>query len=624
MVVLNGLNDLEVAAEGDYPAAIPLAGLASSQACQNCHGASGEAGRFDPENRGGHYSAPMSAEACVVCHRPDDPSTPDVDEEPSYMQFFRVVHGIHNSHEMPAGEFVTDRGNSYNITYPTYMTNCSVCHSDETIVPATGGTALAAANAMPVSGRGCLSCHGSMDSWTFPESLSFHDLIADPLTHDCQTACHEPGGLGQAKIAVAAFHNGVTTERGGIIWDGVDTSVAEGALFDWQINGVERVVVDGVDSLAIDWQASYDGIPVDPCNETLGPGAPTFHAAVDADGEFTGNLSMLRNYAQGDDFILGRSTSAPGQALSVNVTVDNTTCTSLVATTIIPADDVTADRGIIALQGKPRTVSPDPAGPAEGQRVRAKTPTYEFMVADGSAPVALRRDIVVADQCLKCHVGSLYQHGGNRVDNPGMCILCHNSASNEKNVRVGMGVDESEAYDGRAGQTFELKTMLHRIHSAGAAVDSPPYVVYRNRGIYAFAPDVSMVPNWNDGGTAGCTDAEIARGERDAFGSDPTSSNSCQPHNFHAPTYPRALNACSACHVPGLAVQPDQTQAMATTVDAGGTVWEDQLDDVLQGAATTACITCHTTAPAKGHAYQNSWQPQEFEEGRQTIIDAVN
>ena len=63
---------------------------------------------------------------------------------------------------------------------------------------------------------------------------------------------------------------------------------------------------------------------------------------------------------------------------------------------------------------------------------------------------------------------------------------------------------------------------------------------------------------------------------------------------------------------------------MATTVDAGSDTWEDQIDDVLQGTTTTACITCHTGGPTKGHAYQNSWEPQEFEEGRQTIIDAVN
>ena len=345
VVLLTGANALEIAAVGDYPNAIPLAGLASSEACVGCHGASGEVGRFDPENRGGHYSAPMSAEACVVCHRPDNPATPDDDEEPSYMRLVRVVHGIHNSHNFPDGEFVTDRDNSYDVTYPTYMTNCSVCHSDDTIVPAVGVSALAAANAMPVSGSGCFTCHGSLASWDFAGlGLGFHLDIQNPETADCQL-CHKSEATGGiARATVAEFHNGLTTGRGGIIFGGVDTSVTEGAKFVWEITGI----VDDGTNLAISWQASYDGVGVDPCNATAGAGAPVFHA----DGD--GNLSMLRNYAQGDDFILGQSTSAPGQALSVNVTVDNTACSGMVATTTIPVDAVDAERGIVALQGKPR------------------------------------------------------------------------------------------------------------------------------------------------------------------------------------------------------------------------------------------------------------------------------
>jgi len=45
-------------------------------------------------------------------------------------------------------------------------------------------------------------------------------------------------------------------------------------------------------------------------------------------------------------------------------------------------------------------------------------------------------------------------------------------------------------------------------------------------------------------------------------------------------------------------------------------------------------VTCHRgdtdgvydptdEAAVKGHAYQNGWFPQEFPEGRQTIIDSV-
>ncbi len=592
VVLLTGLNDLEIAAVGDYPAAIPLAGLASNDACINCHGASGEVGRFDPENRGGHYSAPISVDACVVCHRPDDPSTPDDDEEPSYMRIARVVHGIHNSHDFPDGEFLTDRGNVYNITYPTYMTNCSVCHSDSNIIPATGESALATANAMPVSGEGCFTCHGSMDGFDFTD-VAFHLDIPNPATADC-TICHDdPANGGIARATVAEFHNGVTTGRGGVIWDGVDTSVAEGAKFDWEVTGV---VDDGVD-LAITWQASYDGVGVDPCNATVGAGAPVF---------FVDNrLRVYRNYAQGDDFILGQSTSAPGQALNIDVTVDNTTCASGVATTTIPVDDVDAEKGRLALGGKPLVQAAYDAN--ETIQARVPTPTYDWLVGDGTAATDRRHVVDTAGKCLTCHVGSLYQHGGDRVDNVDMCILCHNSASNEKNVRVGLGVDPSEAYDGRAGETFEMKTMLHRVHSA-ATEGSPPYVIYRNRGIYAFAPDTSGLPNWP--GT----------GPQIVFGSE---GDRVINHNFHSATYPRALNACTACHTEDFAAIPDQTQAMAATTDAGSDEWNNQLDDTLQGAATTACITCHKDGASKGHAYQNSWTPQEFPEGRQTIIDAV-
>ncbi len=627
VVVLTGANDLEIAAVGDYPAPVALAGLASSEACVGCHAASGEVGRFAPTNRGGHYSAPMGADACVVCHRPDDPATPDEDEEPSYMRLVRVVHGIHNSHNFPDGEFVSDRNATdperyppYDVSYPTYMSNCSVCHSDDTILPATGGSALAAANAMGVSGEGCFTCHGSMDSWDFSGGLEFHETIDDPETADC-TICHD-GVI--APATVADFHNyagvdangdpiGIVTARGGQIFNGVDTSVSEAERFTWEITGI---VDDGV-NLAISWQATLDGVGVDPCNDTVGPLDPVFFLPGGGNG---GTFSMLRNYAQGDDFILGESTSAPGQPTSVNLTVDNTDCVGNVATTTIPVDDTDAERGIVALQGKPGL--PSVGDPAAIMRIRVPTPTYEWMIGSGDAPLMARRDIVDTGDCLTCHVGSLYQHGGNRVDNVDMCVLCHNSASNEKNRRVAMGVDASEAYDGKTGETFEMKTMLHRIHSAGVE-GQPVYAIYRSRGIYAFAPDVTDVPNWAVGDA--CVD-RFGRPANIVFGADPALDTdvTCQVHNFHSADYPRQLNACTACHTADVTDMPDQTQAMATTTEAGSEVWENQLDDELQGATTTACVTCHADGASKGHAYQNSWTPQVFPEGRQTIIDAVN
>ena len=559
---------------GDYPAPA-LTNLVSDQSCQNCHGPTGIA----PHTAFGYPG--MDSSECVVCHKAEG-GLPFLSFEDSYVG---LIHGIHNSHDFPEG-FYAYGEEEFEITYPSYMPNCSVCHDSEPV--------LAAANAMPVAGDAtCFTCHGGMDGFDFT-GLEFHLSIPDPGTADCQQ-CHVDGGI--ARATVAEFHNGIVTERGGIIFDGVDTSVTEGARFGWTI---DSVVDDGTD-LAISWSATYDGVGIDPCNATVGAGAPVFFA----DGN--GNLSMLRNYFQGDDPILGQSTSAPGQALSVNVTVDNTTCTGNVATTTIPVDDVDVERGIVALQGKPRVVSV--LDPTATMAVRVPTPTYEWLIGSGDAPLMARRPVVDTVECLQCHVGSLYQHGGNRVDNVDMCVLCHNSASNEQSVRVGLGVDPSEAYDGKVGETFEMKTMLHRIHSAGTE-GSPLYVIYRGRGIYAWAPDESFLPATWPG-----------LGPQVVFGSE---GDRVINHNFHAPTYPRALNDCAACHTPDFAVLPDQTKAMATTTDAGSTEWINQLDDTLQGATTTACITCHTDAATKGHAYQNSWTPQVFPEGRQTIIDAAD
>jgi OmcA/MtrC family decaheme c-type cytochrome len=610
LVILRyGTNALEIAAVGDYPAAIPLAGLASNQACIDCHGESGEVGRFAPDNRGGHYSAPMSADACVVCHgfrnEYDDNDVLVGIAPPSYGALATVVHGIHNSHNFPDGVFgPTPRGTTYDVTYPTYMANCSVCHSDETIVPAVGVSALAAANAMPVTGAGCFTCHGGMDGFDFT-GLEFHLDIPDPVTADCGQ-CHD-GSL--AGATVAGYHNGIVTERGGIIFAGADTSVTEGAKFDWQITGV----VDDGTNLAISWTVTYDGNGVNPCNATAGPGAPVFHAAAG------GNLSILRNYAQGGDYILGTNPDAAGQPGSaVNVTVDNTVCASNVATTTVPVEATDAMYGRVAIQGKPRV--PSVLGGGELMAVRAFTPTYDWEIgSDDAAPE--RRAVVDSGECLKCHVGSMYQHGGNRVDNVDMCYLCHNTAANEEFVRVGFGVDASEAYDGRAGQNFGMKEMLHAVHSAGET--TAPIVIYRGRGIYAWAGDVSQLPNWP------------GSGRFPVFGSDDGTGNPVlQNHTFHSPTYPRALNACGACHTDGFEILPSALEAMASTIETGDEPFGDQVNDILEGAQTSSCVTCHRgdgdgvynpadEAAVKGHAYQNSWVPREFPEGRQTIIDAV-
>jgi hypothetical protein len=352
-----------------------------------------------------------------------------------------------------------------------------------------------------------------------------------------------------------------------------------------------------------------------------------------------GGFSVLRSYVQGNDFIGSPNGTSPGQPRSaVNLRPTNTTCAGNVATTVVPAETLPASitNGIVALQGKP--LVPTPAGEIYGDEepywtydtmyVRVPTPTFEWVVGvGGETPLAeQRRPVADTEQCLKCHVGSLYQHGNTRVDNVTLCVMCHNPASSEQNIRVGMGVDASEAYDGLVGQTYELKTLLHMVHTAGVE-GQKPVVIYRNRGIYAWAPDVSLLPNWATGAACDAPESVVPGPDlagNIVFGSDPASTNKCQVHNFYSPTYPRAFNDCGACHVADFNQVPDQAKAVATTLDAGAAPWANQLDDVLQGAGAAACTTCHQGGATKGHAIQNGWEPRTFPNGRQTIIDAAN
>ena len=574
----------------DYPFA-PVEDVLGMTSCASCHGDTGN---------GFHYGYPSNGgKNCVVCHDASNRTYPRL----AYM-----VHGIHSSANMPTGEFDLysyeedpELVDTYSIHFPTYMNNCSICHTTE--------DGLAEVNEMPVQGLveeddvlvGCFTCHQSMAGFEFEAGLSFHESYTN--TTNCEQ-CHNDGENGIARYEVTQFHNGAMTERAGLIWDGADQSVVEGARINHYISGVTRTG----DTLAITWGAQVDGKDVDPCNTTPGTSAPTFDSGY----------SVLKAFFQGGDLVnANNGNGSPGQANSTNLSFGeggNTVCVGNVATTTITltaAEAALTGNGRVGLQGKPNILfAPEDAPEPTSIQTRAMSPIYDYALADGAA-VTARRPIADSSKCLQCHVGSLYQHGGNRVDNVELCVMCHNEASSEQNVREGMGVDASEAYDGLAGQTYGFKSMLHAVHATGET--GAPIVIYRNRGIYAFAGSPDLLPNWP--GT----------GEHIVYGSDPPN---LQNHNFVTAHYPNHLNDCMGCHASGFSPVPDQSVAVATTLNAGMEPWDNQLDDVLQGPAAAACTSCHkstdsfTDKAIKAHAYQNGWYPTFFEEGRQTILDS--
>lgn len=584
----------------DYPAAPGTDLLGTSKSCEDCHGNNSESY---------HYGNPAyGGKACTVCHNAN---------QTQYPKLPGLIHGIHNSGKMPSKKYTASMRDGsktfgpFSVDLPTYMQNCSICHQS--------GAPLAAANAKPVTYSFCMTCH---ENWT-----GFGDSKLGGVKHDQMTAgtncatCHD-GSMAADKAG--SIHNkandgqGMVSGRGGLIVDGVDLGVTEGAKIDMKITGVTRTG----NNLAVNWSATYNGAALDPCNATPAAGKPAFaYAAVTAAGKQRAvaaqNFSFLVGFFQGDDLVnANNGNEAPGQPNAYNFVFTgdkkNTSCSGNVATTTITLNESEAKltgKGRIGMQGKPMMVT------AAGIKhlVRAKSPVYDFNLADGKVATQ-RREVADSAACLKCHVGSLYQHGGNRVDSVQLCVICHNESSSDQNTRTDWSINKDNSYDRKTSHTYGFKSLLHKIHASGTKDKNGvymlnPFAIYRPaQGVYGYSPDAALLRNWP--GT----------GSKVVFGSNPAQTKN---HTYVKAHYPRPLQDCAACHVAGFSVVPDPTKAIATTVDAGSKPWDNQLDDTLIGPATAACTSCHTGSAATAHAYQNSWAPAKMEKGRQTVIDSA-
>jgi OmcA/MtrC family decaheme c-type cytochrome len=649
----------------------PARDLVGDAACTACHGDQVFRHR-EASNELHHGANPYGVSACVVCHTRYGSTSRGMGGD----RLTAYVHGVHASHDMPARaitanldpdgagpltpvpftatkdagvyarndsiRFVTgstttaEISSPFSVGFPTYMGNCSVCHDTD--------ARLTAVMSKPVSASTCMSCHDNFEG--FPNTKTggvlagVHASVVLPVagtpTANACAACHN-GTI--AKATVGEYHGtrqNVYTDRNGLLFGGKDQSIELGKRVALKIDSVSYDTVTPT-NLIVKWSATLDGSPVDPCNTNVATG-PVFMglAANAATGQSASNMSILQAYAQGNDWVNAGVGTSPGQPIATGSlsataassgTVGATTCDSNVATTVVTAATTTATKGGIALQGKPQMTFTSGAYTRVVQ-LRSTSPIREFVVGSGAAPAKVRRQIVSNDKCLACHPGSLYQHGGNRVDSVDLCVTCHNPASNEKSVRVGMGVDATEAYDGKPGQTYDLRYMLHAIHSAGEK--DGLLVFYRTNGIYAFGSENSIanIPNWPGAGSF-----------------KPYGSGANEPvrtHNEIVVHYPRPLNDCGACHVNGSEnAFGDQANQMAVTVhDSGATqafnettpVYNgaangNQLDDVLVGATAASCVSCHQSVVEKtfltSHTAQWGWTPAVFPLGRQTLIDFV-
>jgi OmcA/MtrC family decaheme c-type cytochrome len=693
----NGNSQPQATVVANYTSTGAMAGLTvSNQACINCHGDRVFSAVDAYGVPTGHHGAnPIGVEACMICHNrgTDSETRLGTSTAAPGTRLMGYVHGIHSSKNMPAatnttggaiagGVYYRNGGASstFSIGFPGYMNNCSTCHT---------AASLTTIKALPLSWKNCMSCHVGPPTTVGPTGATQTvaagfawggfgrantGTAATPVflfggwnhanytVTTAQSTCDFCHDGSQAPNTLAQVHNGQKTERNGLIWDGSDVSVDEGAKFVLAVTGVTR---SGSNYL-VTWTARYNGSAIDPCNTDFAVG-PVFLGVVadTATGKSASNMQFIKAYGQGDDWVnAGRTGSvSPGQpATSVTLTSSNTTCASNVATTTTPVDTFVAagTKGTMALQGKPQlSFAPAAGSPGAFIQARAKSPTYNFVVpsADGAATAgAARRAIVDTDKCLDCHKGTLYQHGGNRVDNNDLCVTCHNPAANETNNRVFFGVTAATAYDGKPGEAYDMRNMIHAIHSAGETGRS--YVIYRTRGIYFFGnpasfADAVATKHWPTTGGVTCIGGEgapvtyypvygsvpgatekvpvVGTGGVCDTTTGPAATAAWQIHNVLLVEYPRPLSDCNACHSSNwVPAAVDGSKGVAMTVDAGSSVaWGNQLDDVLMGPTAASCMSCHQSGDAtkqfylRTHAYGGSWLPTTFVNGRQTLLDAV-
>jgi len=580
-----------------------LRDIVTDVGCASCHGP------FPAWSENfSHYA--VGGSDCQICHAQATRTTAYISKDAAGTlvttdnvygtNFTEYIHGIHNSHNRPDGVYYRTMADDataetpddrYSVGYPSDMRSCDVCHTTD--------DQLDAAASAPVSYYLCMSCHENWDGFVHlhdAEDGSFE--AGDPIMVGPLGTIHNDLTVGANCMEATACHGNITTAdeaadfhddfqldtHSNSFYRGQDISFENSNEVAFEITGVTT----SGDNVTFTWTASRLGAAVDPCNTDLAAG-PVFT-----------DLGAYLAYPKGDDWVNEFVGSSPGQPAGSDDLFGEltTTCAANVATTtglMMDPDTTYSTTALLAIGGKASEQDTFIVGVTptdEAYFVRFPSLTYAFNKADGSAAAA-RRDAVNTDKCLACHRGTLYQHGGDRVDNEQLCVICHNPSSADKNnrlerfqiVNADNTVNTDATYDGKVNETYDMRTMVHGIHGVSKR-PTTPWVIYRGRGIYGFATaDTAEPTGWPADGMT-------------IYGS---TNGSTIAHHWVVVHYPKPVSECEACHNEGAYEVPDQAIAVALTVEPGAS-YPDQSDDIVRGPGAGACVACHTDAPVQVHA----------------------
>ena len=514
--------------------------IVTTEACNSCHERLGSQ-LGDASFHGGRR---YLAEGCVTCHT----GTLGGEDAGGVFVLENLVHKIHAAKvvlELP--DEVVDFSE---VTYPQDLRNCTTCHA---------GADGANWNTRP-SQVACGSCH---DDVVF-ETGENHGIgpIPGPQPDNSQcTVCHTPDAIIEAHLTENATPNNPGLPDGLVTFEYV----------------LESVTVNENNEPVVAFHINADGAPVD-----LSTSPPE---------GFSGGPSFLVAYALPQDGVtemvdynnLGRTAGQPitVSMASLSGLLEGTPDSYTAVLTAAPFPEGATLRAV-ALQGYFTQLGDDPDPEVTTDDVGRHTPSV-VMAVEGDEE---RRALVDSNKCLNCHE-ILELHGGNRVNNVQVCVMCHNpnlSSSGRQTDITTMSDTQRETlaaagYDPNDPLTWpeatnNFKNLVHGLH--GAAARTYDYEFVRNfRGAAYY--------DW----------AEV--------------------------TFPGILSNCETCHIDdselydaelpdGALVTTNVTTdglnlTVAAVAAARASVPNDT--DLIHSPIAGTCYMCHDNDPALAHMSQN-------------------
>lgn len=320
----------------------------------------------------------------------------------------------------------------------------------------------------------------------------------------------------------------------------------------------------------------------------------TLDIAWDPSNEFTNTGSANPALAPVVGTALGVGAAIPVQVRNLHLggsspCLNNQDCPGIkdltnrywVAKTVTPvfAFGKTVIAGRVAIEGRPvcngvagcPAVAPFPIIP-----VKSATANFAFTSAGAATAIipTPRRPVVDIARCKQCHDGNqhgdtvvprLSLHGGNRNENLGLCMMCHNPNQTDVPFRFASTTDPRI---GGPEVPVDFKTMIHSIH-AGRFRKTPFVVVGFNSSV----------------------------------------------NDFSGVRFPSSLRNCLNCHLEiggkGTFELPLKPQVLGTTISTGSiynvpagsarTINVDPANDVKISPTAAVCSSCHDGSDARAH-----------------------